>query len=107
MENADSQWVAAVTRIRNHLEAAYTPLFAEYQDALVGGDDERMAELGEGLAAAADEAETLWTATLHTNAMDLSPGVFVNEAAGAMAMLSDLWSDLTEAHRRKVARAEP
>ena len=34
--------------------------------------------------------------------MELPNGVFVNEAAGAMAMLSDLWTALAAAHRERL-----
>jgi hypothetical protein len=103
MTTPDEEYQAAVTRIREHLDNAYRPAFDEYRAALLAGDDGRMADVAERRSDAADEAESLWTATLHTKAMDLSPGMFVNEAAGAMAMLSDLWDDLTEVHRQRQA----
>jgi hypothetical protein len=107
VETPESQYQAAVTRIREHLAHLYKPLFEQYQAAIVRGDDELMAELAEELADAADEAETLWTAMLHSQAVELSPAAFVNEAAGAMAMLSDLWTDLGEAHRKRLSKDEP
>ena len=99
MDNSPDAYAEAIAPVRAHLETVYAPLFAAYTAALRQGDDTRSTDLAERLDQAADEAETLWTSTLVSKAMDLPNGVFVNEAAGAMAMLSDLWTAVAEAHR--------
>ena len=89
-----------IAPVRAHLETVYVPLFAAYTTVLRQGDEARSTDLAERLDQAAD-AESLWTSTLFSKAMDLPSGVFVNEAAGAMAVLSDLWTAVAEAHRER------
>jgi hypothetical protein len=105
MTDSPDAYAQAIAPVRTHLETVYAPLFAAYTTALRQGDDPQLADLAERLDDAADEAETLWTRTLFTKAADLPNGVFVNEAAGAMAMLSDLWTAVAEAHRER--RSQP
>lgn len=105
MTDSPDEYARAIAPVRTHLETIYAPLFAAYTTALRQGDDAQLADLAQRLDDAADEAETLWTRTLFTAAADLPNGVFVNEAAGAMAMLSDHWTALAEAHRER--RSQP
>jgi hypothetical protein len=92
----------AIAPVRQHLAEVYQPLLETYLAAVRIGDVEQMQSLAERLDEAADAAETLWSSTLFTKAMDLGNGAFVNEAAGAMAMLSDLWRDVARAHRENL-----
>lgn len=106
MTDPSDAYAQAISPVRSHLETVYAPLFAAYTTALRQGDDAQLADLADRLDDAADEAETLWTQTLFNEAMDLPNGVFVNEAAGAMAMLSDLWTALAEAHRERRSQSD-
>jgi hypothetical protein len=102
MDSSADEYQEAIAPLRARRDSTYRPLFDAYKVALLSGDELQMAELAERLDEAADELESLWTATLFTKAMDLPHGVFVNEAAGAMAMLSDLWTALAETHRARL-----
>jgi hypothetical protein len=99
--DSPDEYAQAIAAVRAHLETVYAPLFAAYTTALRQGDDRQLLDLAERLDDAADEAETLWTQSLFTKAADLPSAVFVNEAAGAMAMLSEQWSAVAEAHRER------
>lgn len=45
----------------------------------------------------------LWTRTLFDESLqDLPVGPWMNEAAGAMAMLSKQWTEVASAHRERI-----
>ncbi len=102
VNDSQNDYQAAVSAVRAEVDNAYRPAFAAYLQALeAGSDDATMAGLADALSDAADAVESTWTRVLHTRAMDLPNGAFVNEAAGAMAMLADLWEDLRTVHTRR------
>ncbi len=106
MVDSAHDYQEAIGPVRAYLGTVYAPLFAAYTDALRAGDDAQLADLAEQLDDAADEAESLWSSTLFTKASDLPNGVFANEAAGAMAMLSDQWTAVAQAHRDRMSRPD-
>lgn len=103
--NASSEdYPASIQPVRDHLQAVYAPLFAAYLAAVGNGDDQAALNLAEQLEDAADEAETLWTQTLFDESLNSLPiGPWMNEAAGAMAMLSDQWTAVASAHRSRIS----
>ena len=107
MTEPERDYQSLVAAVRTLLAEEYAPAYRRYLAALEEADDVALAETSERLSDAADRAEDLWTASFATRAPDLDSSVFVNEAAGAMAMLADLWNDLAGAHRRKVQRDDP
>jgi ABC-type nitrate/sulfonate/bicarbonate transport system substrate-binding protein len=98
----ERDYQSLVAGVRRLLAEEYAPAYRRYLAALEEADDVALAEAAERLSAAADRAEDLWTASFATRAVELDSSVLVNEAAGAMAMLSDLWNDLAEAHQHKL-----
>jgi hypothetical protein len=102
----ERDYQSLVDGVRRLLAEEYTPAYRSYLAALAEGDDVALAEAAERLSDASDRAEDLWTASFATRAVELDSSTFVNEAAGAMALLSNLWNDLAEAHQRKVHSRE-
>ena len=96
------EYQASLSTLRGHIHQGFRPAVLAYVRAVeTGADSAEMATLAGVASDAAAKVENAWSLCFGKRLEDVPKGTFVNEAMGAMEVMSDLWADLELAHARR------